>query len=189
MGLGILLVFFLILMIPLLGFELSGILQAEAYGGGGGGGGGGGSGGGGQKGPDPRVCGDMLCSELEDPMSPLEYTQITDSQLKYVEQDESGFILVDKQVQIVADVKNSLNRIQKFAYIVQVQDKSNVTVSLAWITGSLSPNQILSPALSWTPTYAGTYTATIFVWESLDNPTAMSRSLELEIKVADALQT
>jgi hypothetical protein len=81
---------------------------------------------------------------------------------------------VDQQVQITADLANGQDREQAFAYLVQIQDGNGVTVSLAWITGSLSAGQSFSPALSWIPTSAGTYTATAFVWESVDNPTALS---------------
>jgi hypothetical protein len=77
-------------------------------------------------------------------------------------------------VQITADLANGQDREQAFAYLVQIQDGNGVTVSLAWITGSLSAGQSFSPALSWIPTDAGTYTATAFVWESVDNPAALS---------------
>jgi hypothetical protein len=83
-------------------------------------------------------------------------------------------VSVDQQVQLTADLSNGADNEQSFAYLVQVQDESGVTVSLAWITGSLSGGQSFSPALSWIPTESGSYTATAFVWESVDNPTALS---------------
>ena len=97
--------------------------------------------------------------------------------------EEEDFISVDKQVQIVADVTNSQEKIQPFAYLVQIQDENDVTISLAWLTGSLSPKQMLSPALSWIPENPGTYTVTIFVWESIDNPDALSPPLVLQLEV------
>ena len=87
------------------------------------------------------------------------------------------------QVQITADLMNGQDRDQAFAYIVQIEDANGVAVELAWLTGSLNPEQSLSPALSWTPQEMGTYSASIFVWESLDTPTALSPSLELDITV------
>jgi hypothetical protein len=92
-------------------------------------------------------------------------------------------ISVDQQVQISADLSNGQNREQQFAYLVQIQDGNGVTVSLAWITGSLSTGQSFSPALSWIPTEAGSYTATAFVWESVDNPTALSPPVTTTITV------
>ena len=90
---------------------------------------------------------------------------------------------VDQQVQLTADLANGQDREQAFAYLVQIQDGNGVTVSLAWITGSLSAGQSFSPALSWIPTDAGTYTATAFVWESVDNPVALSPPVSMTITV------
>lgn len=92
-------------------------------------------------------------------------------------------VSVDQQVQISADLANGQDREQSFAYLVQIQDGNGVTVSLAWITGSLSAGQSFSPALSWIPTQAGTYTATAFVWESVDNPTALSPPVSTTVTV------
>jgi len=92
-------------------------------------------------------------------------------------------VTVDQQVQIAADVSNGQSKDQAFAYLVQVQDGDGVTVSLAWITGSLTAGQSMSPALSWTPSEAGSYTATVFVWESVDNPTALSPTVSVDIDV------
>jgi len=43
--------------------------------------------------------------------------------------------------------------------------------------------QSMSPALSWTPSDSGSYTATVFVWESVDNPTALSPTTSVSIDV------
>ena len=92
-------------------------------------------------------------------------------------------VSVDQQVQLMADLMNGQDRNQAFAYLVQVQDANGVVVSLAWITGTLTSGQSFSPAGSWTPEMAGTYTATAFVWESLDNPTALSPPVSTTITV------
>jgi len=92
-------------------------------------------------------------------------------------------VSVDQQVQLQADIANGSDGEQAFAYLVQVQNDSGVTVSLAWITGTLSSGQAFSPALSWIPTESGSYTATAFVWESVSNPTALSASISTTITV------
>jgi len=92
-------------------------------------------------------------------------------------------VSVDQQVQIEADLVNGTDGDQEFAYLVQVQDGSGVTVSLAWITGSLSAGQSFSPALSWIPSASGSYEATVFVWESVDNPSALSDTVSVSIDV------
>ncbi len=94
-------------------------------------------------------------------------------------------ILVDKQIQLVADIENQQDREQDFAFFVQIQDEKKVTISLSWITGTMSPLQSFSTSQSWIPQHPGTYTATLFVWESLDNPSALSPPLSLEITVKD----
>jgi hypothetical protein len=92
-------------------------------------------------------------------------------------------VSVDQQAQITCDIANGQDRDQAFAYLIQVQDGDGVTVSLAWITGTLTPGQSFSPALSWIPAEAGAYVATAFVWESVDNPTALSPTVETAITV------
>jgi hypothetical protein len=94
-------------------------------------------------------------------------------------------ILVDQQILLVADIENQQDREQDFAFFVQIQDENKVTVSLSWITGTLTPLQSFSPSQSWIPQVLGKYTGTLFVWESLDNPSALSPPLELEIAVTD----
>ena len=57
----------------------------------------------------------------------------------------------------------------------KIQDGDGVTVSLAWITGSLSSWSIIQPCIIMDSNRKQVaYTATAFVWESVDNPTALS---------------
>ncbi len=93
-------------------------------------------------------------------------------------------VSVDQQVQITADLANGQDREQPFAYLVQIQDGNGVTVSLSWITGTLAAGQSFTPAQSWTPDSSGTYTVQIFVWESVDNPTALSPPVTTSITVS-----
>jgi len=102
--------------------------------------------------------------------------------------EEKDFVFVDQQVQIESDLSNSQDRFQNFAYLVQIKNDDGVTVSLSWITGSLSPNQRLSPSLSWTPENTGIYAVEIFVWESITNPDPLSPPLHLDIEVRDMVQ-
>jgi len=82
---------------------------------------------------------------------------------------------VNQQVQISADV-TAENYSGDFAYIVQIRDDESRIISLAWITGNIDLGQLFSPALSWTPSETGTFTAEIFVWKSLADPEALSES-------------
>lgn len=121
---------------------------------------------------------------LNNPVFAAVYDDTTIQNAQLVSQDEDK-VTVDKQVMIMADLSNGQDRDQKFAYIVQIRDENGVVISLSWITGSLTPGQSFSPALSWTPISAGTYTIQIFVWESVNNPDALSVPLLLSVDVVD----
>ena len=92
-------------------------------------------------------------------------------------------VSVDQQVQITADLTSGQDREQDFAYLVQIQNEDGVTVALSWITGTLGAGATFSPSQSWTPDATGSYTATIFVWESVSNPTALSPQLSITLDV------
>jgi len=137
--------------------------------------------------PDPYTRSDELditgTSVIGTIVPPLERAPAKSARVVDAFGNSLAEVSVDQQVQIAADLSNGQNRDQAFAYLVQIQDSNGVTVSLAWITGSLSPGQSFSPALSWIPTAPGAYTATVFVWESIDNPTALSPPVSVTINV------
>jgi len=128
--------------------------------------------------PNPYTTADELdipaTSLIGTIVPPLERAPIANCRVVDAFANTLSSVSVDQQAQITCDVSNGQDREQAFAYLVQIQDVDGVTVSLAWITGTLAPGQSFSPSLSWIPTAAGTYTATAFVWESVDNPTALS---------------
>ncbi|AFS83492.1 hypothetical protein [Candidatus Nitrosopumilus sediminis] len=137
--------------------------------------------------PDPYTTADELditaTSLIGTVVPPLERAPAANLRTVDAFGNSLDTVSVDQQVQISADLANGQDREQPFAYLVQIQDGNGVTVSLAWITGSLSAGQSFSPALSWIPTQSGSYTATAFVWESVDNPTALSPPVSTTITV------
>ena len=92
-------------------------------------------------------------------------------------------VSVDQQVQITADLTSGQDRDQDFAYLVQIQNEDGVTVQLTWLAGALGAGATFNAAQSWTPSETGSYTATMFVWESVRNPTALSPQLSITIDV------
>ena len=114
---------------------------------------------------------------------PLERAPATNLRIVNTFGSDISVVSVDQQVQITADLSSGQDKDQDFAYLIQIQDGEGVTVSLSWIAGSLSPGKQFSPSGSWTPTDAGTYTVTVFVWESIDNPTALSPPLTIDVSV------
>jgi hypothetical protein len=137
--------------------------------------------------PDPYTTADELditaTSLIGTVVPPLERAPIATCRVVDAFGNSLSSVSVDQQVQITCDVSNGQDREQPFAYLVQIQDANGVTVQLAWITGSLSPGQSFSPALSWIPQQAGAFDATTFVWESVDNPTALSPPVTTPITV------
>jgi len=120
---------------------------------------------------------------IQDENSILDRTPASEPEIQDSQGKQLSYILVDQQVLIVADVTNALMTQQPFTYFVQIEDDMRAVVSLGWLSGTLSPNQMLSPALSWTPLYPGTYRATVFVWEGIDNPSPLSPSISMDIEV------
>ncbi len=91
---------------------------------------------------------------------------------------------VNQQIQISADITNNQIKSQNFVYLVQIKNDLEIVVSLGWISGQLTPNQELSPSLSWTPYESGKYTAEVFVWQGLKNHSALSEISQLGISVS-----
>lgn len=113
---------------------------------------------------------------------PVSYMRVYDTKGNNLDE-----ISLDQQAEIIIDLENAQDRSQKFAYLVQIQNEKGEFVSLSWIDGMLDPLQALSPSVSWTPKTAGLYTATVFVWESIDNPTALSPPKSQDLKVVPKL--
>jgi hypothetical protein len=138
--------------------------------------------------PDPYTTADELditaTSLIGTVVPPLERVLVTNLRTVDSFGNSLDSVSVGQQVQVTADLLNGQDREQQFAYLVQIQDDNGVTVLLAWITGSLSTSQSFTAAQSWIPADAGAYTATVFVWESTSNPTALSPPLDATITVS-----
>ena len=91
---------------------------------------------------------------------------------------------VDQQFQISADITNNQEKSQNFVYLVQIKNNKGFVVSLGWISGQFTPDQKLSPSLSWTPNESGEFTTEIYVWEGLINHKALSQYTTLQINVS-----
>ena len=94
-------------------------------------------------------------------------------------------ISVNQQIRLVSDLENQMDHLQRFAYLVLIQNEKNQAESLSWITGNFTSSQSITSDTTWIPFKKGLYTATVFVWESIDNPTALSPPLSMEINVED----
>jgi len=115
----------------------------------------------------------------------LQRTTITDPRLENAFGSPVGNNLnVDQQIQISSDITNNQEKSQNFVYIIQIKNKTGVVVSLGWISGQLTPDQKLSPSLSWTPNQSGEFTAEVFVWGGLINHNALTEYTSMQINVS-----
>lgn len=96
---------------------------------------------------------------------------------------KDNLVAVDQQIRLVSDLENQMDKIQPFAYLVQIQNNQNQVESLSWLTGNLTASQKINLSVSWIPIKEGKYFATVFVWESIDNPTALSPPISMELFV------
>jgi len=77
---------------------------------------------------------------------------------------------VNQQISISTDFSNDQNTSQTFAYILQITDSDNVVQSISFVTGMLGSGQTLEQTLSWIPQTEGTFTASTFLWDDLNDP-------------------
>ena len=77
-------------------------------------------------------------------------------------------LLSETQIQIVGTIENQINYDQEFIYFFQIKNPDNSIISLSWIQGKLSPNQILDISQSWIPKTSGNYVLETYVWNSLN---------------------
>jgi len=97
--------------------------------------------------------------------------------------DEFGNTLhsvsVGQEIQIAADIENQNNFEQIFVYYVKVRE----TVHEAWISGTLSAGQSFTPALSWTPNAARTYTIDITIFDDIERQNVLAPTLTIRVVV------
>lgn len=89
----------------------------------------------------------------------------------------------NSQMQIVGTISNAEYFEQKFVYLFQVKNDKNSVVSLSWVQGEISPNQVLDVSQSWIPKESGNYLVETFVWNSLSESTALSPVTSAEISI------
>jgi hypothetical protein len=89
----------------------------------------------------------------------------------------------ESQMQIVGTIENQIIFDQEFIYFFQIKNSANSVISLSWIQGKLSPNQILDISQSWIPTKSGNYILETYVWNSLNDLIPLSPPISTMIIV------
>ena len=83
-------------------------------------------------------------------------------------------LVSQSQIQFVGKITNQLNYDQEFIYFFQIKNSDGSIISLSWIQGQLSPNQILDISQSWIPQKSDSYILETYVWNSLTELMPMS---------------
>ncbi len=92
--------------------------------------------------------------------------------------DQAGVKLTNTGIGSIVLVQSKIANYQEidqpFVYIVLIRDNNGVTQSLSWLTGSLPSKESMKASQSWTPEVNGYYTIEVFIWQSFNNPVALS---------------
>ena len=131
-------------------------------------------------GDDLRVTGTTTVGSI---VPPLERVAVSNLGVVDALGNAVDSVSVGQQVNIAADLTSAQSRSQDYAYLLQIQNMDGVTVHLSWAASSLAGYGGANVSQSWTPDETGSYTATVFVWESLTNPTALSPQNSIDITV------
>ena len=114
---------------------------------------------------------------------PLERLVITDPRVVDGQGNPLASISVDTRVHFEADLISGQDKEQDYAYLVQIEDANGVIIKLDWSGGVMPAGGSQNAAQSWIPDTPGAYTVTMFAWESVSNPTALSPKAVIDINV------
>lgn len=97
--------------------------------------------------------------------------------------NELSSFSINNQLQIVGTITNSQEHKQSFVYFFQVKNSDDSIESIAWIRGELNPYQTLDVSQSWIPKKSGDYEIQTYVWNSINDPTALGQEMSTMISV------
>ena len=103
--------------------------------------------------------------------------------------DAVGVPIVDhvnanQKLHISANISNTYETAQGFAYIVQVTDQNGTIVMLKWFLGELDAGQSIDIATSWTPESPSLYVIDVFLWDGLRTQNALDAKKSATISVS-----
>ena len=86
---------------------------------------------------------------------------------------------------VQATITNDDDVAHTVTFLVQIKNSAGEIVNLGWVRDiELSVDESQTPGLSWLPDGAGTYTAEVYVWESLSSAVALSPVKSVTFTVA-----
>lgn len=76
---------------------------------------------------------------------------------------------------IQASITNDDDVAHTITFLVQIKNADGEIVNLGWVRDiELAVDESQTPGMSWLPDSAGTYTAEVYVWDSLTSAVALS---------------
>ena len=96
--------------------------------------------------------------------------QIVDTSGNLITSPNVGDILI-----VQATITNDDDVAHTVTFLVQIKNAAGEIVNLGWVRDiELSVDESQTPGMSWLPDSAGTYTAEVYVWDSLTSAIALS---------------
>jgi hypothetical protein len=92
-------------------------------------------------------------------------------------------LVVGQTGMIFSKIKNTVDFLQDFTYIVQIKDENSDVVLLSWVTGQTMPSQEVGMSISWMPEKSGKYLVERFVWNSIKGAIPLTDTITYEILV------
>jgi len=92
----------------------------------------------------------------------------------------------DETVLITSAITGRPSVGQPYVHIVRVDDSAGITQKLTWSFGTAEAGEEGRLSAVWIPTKVGEYEATVFVWESIDDPVALAPKSTVRITVTNA---
>ena len=92
-------------------------------------------------------------------------------------------VTVNQEVNIMANLTNTQGTEQKFVCLVQITYPNGARSRPSPASGLLAPHQSQIQSVTWKPTTPGMHAVTIYVWESINNPVALSEPLKMPVNV------
>ena len=92
-------------------------------------------------------------------------------------------IHVGQEVAVQSMLTNHGTTEQKYTYLVQILNSNGGTEYLEGTSASMVANQTFTEAQVWIPKDPGTYTAQVFVWQSLASAIPLTNVLQTSVTV------
>ncbi|HXV66255.1 MAG TPA: TIR domain-containing protein [Nitrosopumilaceae archaeon] len=137
--------------------------------------------------PDPYTSSDELqiagTATIGQIIFPLE--RFTISNLKFLDENKNEIteLISGESLYISATIKNNQDRVQKYAFISQIKE-DDITSLIGIQTGILKSHESKIDFIKWIPEFGGSYILSAYVWEDVDNPSALCSPLVKEISIS-----